>query len=190
MRAAAEMYVKGVSTRAVEKVFAEFGIEGLSSTQVSRAAKLLDDDLEAWRRRPPGRCRYVFLDAGYEKTREHGVADDRAVLSAIGIDDDGRRRVPGVPIKVSQAETHWRAFLDSLVSRGLQGVEFITSDDHAGVKAARKAAVPGGPARQPRQSLTLGGSDDIAHIRRPRVSYRFFHARNVVVGDFLKHVAA
>jgi transposase-like protein len=33
MLAAAEMYVKGVSTRAVEKVLAEFGIEGLSSTQ-------------------------------------------------------------------------------------------------------------------------------------------------------------
>jgi transposase-like protein len=143
MLAAAEMYVKGVSTRAVEKVLAEFGIEGLSSTQVSRAAKLLDDDLEAWRQRPLGRCRYVFLDARYEKTREHGVADDCAVLSAIGIEDNGRRRVLGVSIKVSEAETHWRAFLDSLVSRGLQGVEFITSDDHPGLKAARKAVLPG-----------------------------------------------
>jgi transposase-like protein len=143
MLAAAEMYVKGVSTRAVEKVLAEFGIEGLSSTQVSRAAKLLDDDLEAWRQRPLGRCRYVFLDARYEKTREHGVADDCAVLSAIGIEDNGRRRVLGVPIKVSEAETHWRAFLGSLVSRGLQGVEFITSDDHPGLKAARKAVLPG-----------------------------------------------
>jgi len=84
MLAAAEMYVKGVSTRAVESVLAEFGIEGLSSTQVSRAAKLLDADLESWRKRPLGHFRYVFLDARYEKTREHGVADDCAVLTAIG----------------------------------------------------------------------------------------------------------
>ncbi len=143
MLAAAEMYVKGVSTRAVEKVLKEFGIEGLSSTQVSRAAKLLDEDLEAWRRRPLGRFRYVFLDARYEKTREHGVADDCAVLTAIGVDDLGRRRVLGVSIKVSEAEVHWRAFLESLVARGLQGVAFITSDDHAGLKAARKAVLPG-----------------------------------------------
>lgn len=143
MLAAAEMYVKGVSTRAVENVLAEFGIEGLSSTQVSRAAKLLDEDLEAWRRRPLGCFRYVFLDARYEKTREQGVADDCAVLTAIGVDDLGRRRVLGVSIKVSEAEVHWRAFLESLVARGLQGVAFITSDDHAGLKAARKAVLPG-----------------------------------------------
>jgi putative transposase len=143
MLAAAEMYVKGVSTRAVEKVLAEFGIEGLSSTQVSRAAKLLDADLEAWRQRPLGCCRYIFLDARYEKTREHGVADDCAVLTAIGVDEFGRRRVLGVSIHVSEAEVHWRAFLESLVGRGLQGVEFISSDDHAGLKAARKAVLPG-----------------------------------------------
>jgi putative transposase len=143
MLAAAEMYVKGVSTRDVEKVLAEFGIEGLSSTQVSRAAALLDVDLKAWRQRPLARFRYIFLDARYEKTREHGVADDCAVLTAIGIDELGRRRVLGVSIKVSEAEVHWRAFLESLVARGLQGVEFITSDDHAGLKAARRAVLPG-----------------------------------------------
>ena len=143
MLAAAEMYVKGVSTRAVEKVLAEFGIEGLSSTQVSRAAALLDDELEAWRNRPLGRFRYLFLDARYEKTREHGVADDCAVLSAIGIDPAGKRRVLGVSAAFSEAEVHWRAFLEGLVARGLQGVEFITSDDHPGLKAARQAVLPG-----------------------------------------------
>jgi len=143
MLAAAEMYVKGVSTRAVEKVLAEFGIEGLSSTQVSRAAALLDADLEAWRSRPLGRFRYLFLDARYEKTREHGVADDCAVLTAIGIDPAGKRRILGVSAAFSEAEVHWRAFLESLVARGLQGVEFITSDDHPGLKAARQAVLPG-----------------------------------------------
>ena len=143
MLAAAEMYVQGVSTRDVEKVLAEFGIEGLSSTQVSRATALLDVDLKAWRQRSLGHFRYIFLDARYEKTREYGVADDCAVLSAIGVDEFGRRRVLGVSIKVSEAEVHWRSFLESLVARGLQGVEFITSDDHAGLKAARRAVLPG-----------------------------------------------
>jgi len=143
MLAAAEMYVKGVSTRAVEKVLAEFGIEGLSSTQVSRAAALLDEELEAWRSRPLGCFRYLFLDARYEKSREYGVADDCAVLTAIGIEPSGKRRVLGVSAAFSEAEVHWRAFLESLVARGLQGVEFITSDDHPGLKAARKAVLPG-----------------------------------------------
>ena len=61
MLAVAEMYVKGVSTRDVEAVLAEFGIESLSSSQVSRAAKLLDTELDAWRNRPLGAIRH-FTD--------------------------------------------------------------------------------------------------------------------------------
>ena len=91
MLAVAEMYVKGVSTRDAEAVMKEFGIESLSSTQVSRAAKLLDDELEAWRTRPLGEIRYLIVDARYEKVREGGVVRDAAVLSAIGIGPDERR---------------------------------------------------------------------------------------------------
>ena len=40
---------------------------------------------------------------------------------------------------------HWRVFLDSLIQRGLRGVKFLASDDHAGLKAARKAMFPGVP---------------------------------------------
>ncbi|KUO67904.1 MAG: hypothetical protein APF80_02090 [Alphaproteobacteria bacterium BRH_c36] len=38
--------------------------------------------MEAWRNRALGRFRYIFFDACYEKTREHGVADDCAVPRA------------------------------------------------------------------------------------------------------------
>ena len=52
MLAVAEMYIKGVSTRDAEAVMREFGLESLSSSQVSRAAKLLDGELDAWRTVP------------------------------------------------------------------------------------------------------------------------------------------
>lgn len=143
MLAVAEMYVKGVSTRDVEAVLAEFGLESLSSTQVSRAAKLLDTELDAWRTRPLGEFRHLFIDARYEKEREGGVVRDVAIFAAIGVDADGARRVLGVSADPSEAEIHWRTFLDSLVARGLRGVATITSDDHAGLGAARKAVFPG-----------------------------------------------
>lgn len=143
MLAVAEMYVKGVSTRQAEAVMREFGIESLSSSQVSRAAKLLDEELEAWRTRPLGEVKYIILDARYEKMRHGGVVRDAAVLSAIGIGADERRRVLGVSVALSEAEVHWRGFLESLVRRGLRGVEFITSDDHAGLRAARRAVLGG-----------------------------------------------
>lgn len=143
MLAVAEMYVKGVSTRDAEKVMAQFGIESLSSTQVSRAAKLLDDELEAWRNRALGEVRYLIVDARYEKMRLGGVVRDAAVLSAIGIGADERRRVLGVSVALSEAEVHWRSFLESLQKRGMRGVQFVVSDDHAGLRAARQAVLGG-----------------------------------------------
>jgi len=143
MLAVAEMYIKGVSTRDAEKVMKEFGIESLSSTQVSRAAMLLDEQLESWRNRPLGEVRYLILDARYEKLREGGVIRDAAVLTAIGIGPDQRRRILGVSCALSEAEVHWRQFLEDLKERGMHGVKYIVSDNHAGLQAARKATLGG-----------------------------------------------
>lgn len=143
MLAIAQMYVQGVSTRDAAKVMAEFGLESLSSTQVSRAAALLDEELAAWRTRELGQVRYLVLDARYEKVRDGGVVRDAAVLSAIGVEPEGRRRILGVSVALSEAEVHWRAFLDSLIERGMRGVAFVVSDDHAGLRAARRAVLPG-----------------------------------------------
>lgn len=141
--AVAEMYVQGVSTRKVAEITQELcGLE-ISSTQVSRAAQQLDEELESWRIRPLGRVPYVILDARYEKVRHGGSLRDCAVLIAIGILEDGRRSVLGVSVSLSEAEVHWRAFLKSLIDRGLHGIELIVSDDHSGLKQARKACFPG-----------------------------------------------
>jgi len=118
MLAVAEMYVKGVSTREVEAILRQFGIEGLSSTQVSRAAKQLDVELEQWRNRPLGEVRYLILDARYERMRHDGIVRDVAVLSAIGVGPDERLRVLGVSVALSEAEVPSRAFLDSLGTDG------------------------------------------------------------------------
>jgi len=141
MLAVAEMYIKGVSTRQAEDVMRTFGIDSLSSTQVSRATKLLDEELDAWRDRRLGQMKYVILDARYEKARHDGVVRDVAVLSAIGVGPDERRHVLGLSVALSEAEVHWRAFLESLQARGMCGTTFVVSDDHSGLKAARRAVL-------------------------------------------------
>jgi len=141
--AVAEMYVHGVSTRKVAEITKELCGLDISSSQVSRAAALLDEELEAWRARPLGKTPYVILDARYEKVRHGGSVRDCAVLIAIGVLDAGRRCVLGVSVSLSEAEVHWRDFLKSLIDRGLHGVQLIVSDDHVGLKQARKACFPG-----------------------------------------------
>jgi putative transposase len=143
--AIAEMYVHGVSTRKVTEVTRQMcGLE-VSSTQVSRAAKLLDEELEAWRNRPIGEIPFLLLDARYEKVRHGGAVVSCAVLMAVGITPDGRRTVLGVSVSLSEAEVHWRDFFAHLQARGLHGVRLIVSDDHAGLKAAREARFAGVP---------------------------------------------
>jgi putative transposase len=144
--AIAEMYVQGVSTRRVQKITEQLcGLE-VSSSEVSRAAGLLDEELESWRTRPIGEMAYVTLDARYEKVRHGGSVVDCAVLLATGVRaDDGKRTVLGVSVSLSEAEVHWREFLASLQERGLHGVRVVTSDDHKGLRAALAARMPGVP---------------------------------------------
>jgi transposase-like protein len=141
----AEMYVQGVSTRRVSAIVEELCGSSVSSSQVSRAAGLLDEKLEAWRQRPLSEMVYLYLDARYEKVRQDGQIRDAAVLIATAVDPTGHRQVLGVSVALSEQEVHWRTFLQSLVVRGLRGLQLIISDDHAGLQAARQAvfgAVP------------------------------------------------
>jgi putative transposase len=137
--ALAEMYVQGVSTRKVSQITEELCGCEISSSDVSRATALLDEELEKWRTRPLGGVKYLVLDARYEKVREAGRVRDCAVLTAIGVDSEGHRSVLGVSVSLSEAEVHWREFFKSLLARGLHGVELIVSDAHAGLKEARQA---------------------------------------------------
>jgi putative transposase len=135
----AEMYVQGVSTRKVSAIVEQLCGHSVSSTQVSHCTALLDAELQKWRDRPLGSFPYLILDARYEKIRLDGQVRDCAVLIAMGINAEGKRAILGVSVALSEAEVHWRAFLQSLTQRGLTGVQFITSDDHLGLKAARQA---------------------------------------------------
>jgi transposase-like protein len=143
--ALAEMYVQGVSTRKVAAILEELCGTSVSSTHVSQCAARLDADLELWRTRPLGAFPYVLLDARYEKVRHGGRVLDCAVLIALGIGPEGKRQILGVSVALSEAEVHWRDFLQSLQKRGLCALQLLVSDDHAGLAAARRAVFPSIP---------------------------------------------
>jgi transposase-like protein len=143
--ALAEMYVEGVSTRNVTDVLEAMCGTTVSSSEVSRASALLDEELEKWRARPLGKVPYLVLDARYEKVRRDGAVVSAAVLIASGVDALGYRTILGVSVSLSEAEVHWREFFRSLKQRGLHGVEMITSDDHDGLKAALRSTFPQAP---------------------------------------------
>lgn len=144
--AIATMYVEGVSTRRITKVMEDLCGFEVSSGQVSNLNKQLDAEFEKWRTRPLPPIAYVTLDATYYKVRIDGIVRDCATLIAYGIRrDDGKRMILGVSCALSEAEVHWRDFLNGLKERGIGIPDLVTSDAHSGLKAALKGALSGTP---------------------------------------------
>ena len=141
--ALAEMYVQGVSTRKVTKITERLCGHEFSSSSISRIVKKLDADLDAFaNRRLDGKYPYLILDARYERVRDNGVIRSKAVLVAIGVNDEGYRSILAVDLAHSESETSWKVFLESLVERGLRGVELVISDAHSGLKSAIMQVLP------------------------------------------------
>ena len=138
-----EMYVQGVSTRKVKRVTEELCGHRFSASTISNIVKKLDGQLRAFaRRRLDEPFPYLIVDARYEKVRENGVIVSQAVLVVLGIDWEGRRQVLAVELANRESRSSWQEFLLGLKERGLSGVEFTVSDDHAGLKKAIAEVLP------------------------------------------------
>ncbi len=133
----AEAYVQGVSTRKVEALVQALGIAGISKSEVSRLCASLDEEVTAFRtRRLDAEYPYLWVDARYEHVREGGRVVSMAFVVAYGVRADGVREVLGFQVALSEDRVTWREFLQSLVARGLRGVQLVTSDAHGGLKQA------------------------------------------------------
>jgi putative transposase len=141
----ADAYLAGVSTRRVEKLVRQLGVERMSRSQVSRLAKALDAIVEDFRTRVLDRGPYPYLvvDALEIKCREGGRTVNVCVVHAVAVNRDGFRESLGLDVVTSEDGAGWLAFLRSLVARGLAGVRLVTSDAHPGLVDAIAATLPG-----------------------------------------------
>jgi transposase-like protein len=100
-----EAYVHGVSTRSVGYLVKAMGAGGMSGSQVSRLRADIDVRVTAFLQRPlEGARPCLWLDATDIKVRDGGRIVSRAVMVAVGVDEDGRREAPGVHAGHSEAE--------------------------------------------------------------------------------------
>jgi len=132
-----QMYVEGVSTRKVSAITeALCGLE-VSRSQVSALTQKLDAEVAEWRMRAlTEQYPYLIFDARYEKVRRGGSVVSQGVLVAIGISAAGYREVLGSWVAESESEASWGAVFSELKQRGLRGVRYVVSDDHAGMVKA------------------------------------------------------
>jgi transposase-like protein len=132
-----EAYVNGVSTRKVDRLVQQMGLQGMTKDQVSRLCRGLDEQVRVFRERPlEGAYPYLWLDAKVERVREPGGVHHKALVIAYAVHHSGRREVIGLNVGEAETEAFWREFLRSLRARGLDGVRLCISDAHVGLKNA------------------------------------------------------
>jgi transposase-like protein len=141
----ADLYLAGVSTRRVDKVVRQLGIQGISKSQVSRLAGELDELVEGFRTRPldSGPYPYLMLDALVVKVREGGRIVHACVCHATAVNAEGYRESLGLDIVTQEDGAAWLGFLRGLVARGLSGVQLVTSDSHPGLVDAIRSTLHG-----------------------------------------------
>ena len=139
-----EMVVQGVSPRRVQKITDKLCGTTFSKSTVSRDCEELDEIVTAWKERPLERnYPFVLVDALEVRVREDGQVRPKSRMLAMGVDEQGYRRVLGCELGHAEDFHHWRGFLRRLVERGLSGVEWVTSDAHAGLVRALRQVLGG-----------------------------------------------
>jgi putative transposase len=132
-----EAYVNGVSTRKVDRLVEQLGVEGMSKDRVSAICRGLDEQVNLFRNRPLiGDYPYLWLDAKHVKVRDHGRVVSKALVVAYAVHETGVREVIGLDIGEVESGAFWLGFLRGLKQRGLQGVQLAISDQHEGLKQA------------------------------------------------------
>jgi transposase-like protein len=138
-----EMFLKGLSVRAIGPLLD--GLLGLpvSPGQVSRLARQWDHRVAQFHERPlQERYRYLFFDGIHLKRRSTprlfksmAQARHRVVLVCYGITGEGGKELIGYRLEGSESEAGWRRFLGSLRRRGLTGssVKLVVTDGGKGL---------------------------------------------------------
>jgi putative transposase len=158
-----EAYVNGVSTRKVDRLVEQLGIDGMTKDRVSALCRGLDEQVELFRQRPlDGAYPYLWLDAKQVKVRDRGRVVSKALVVAYAVHESGVREVIGLDIGEVESGAFWVEFLRSLKRRGLSGVRLAISDQHEGLKAAI-ARVLGCPWQRCTVHFTR---DMVMHCRR------------------------
>jgi putative transposase len=138
-----EMVFQGVSTRKVTKITEELCGTSFSKSTVSQLCKGLDETVQAFRNRPlEKRYPFVMVDAMYVKVRELGRVRSKALLIAMGVNEEGYREVLGFTLWDSETHLGWKTFFEDLKKRGIGQVDYVISDAHTGlVKALQEVFV-------------------------------------------------
>lgn len=137
-------YVRGLSTRDIEGLFAEVFGGSVSKSTASRATQALQAEFDAWRHRDLSDLKvlYLFLDGQFHAARAESEAKE-GILAAYALCEDGRIVLLHLGLGPRESTDAWVAFLHDLTARGLPAPLLIVLDGNPGLRKAVKQVFAG-----------------------------------------------
>jgi putative transposase len=107
-QAIGEMFVRGVSTTAVGQVLEDLNGTKPSASTVSRVFHTLEEEYQAWKKRPLAEhYAYCFADGTYFTVIYGEEGCKMPLLAVIGIRPDGQREVLAFTVGERENQTAW-----------------------------------------------------------------------------------
>ncbi len=139
-----QMVIAGVSTRKVSKVVETLCGKEFSKSTVSELCKMLDKEVNAFKRRRLDHINTPFLmvDATYFKVRNDHKIGSKAFMVALAFKSNGQREIVGFDIYDAEDNYSWKHFFESLKERGLTSVQMVISDAHKSIRRSLATVYP------------------------------------------------
>jgi transposase-like protein len=137
------LYSRGMSTRDIQAHLKEiYGVD-VSSTFISTVTDSVLDEVKQWQQRPLEPIYpVVYLDGLVVKNREEGIAHNKCVYLALGINTEGRKELLGLWIEKNEGAKFWLKVMNELKSRGVQDIFIACCDGLKGFPEAIETVFP------------------------------------------------
>lgn len=137
------LYARGLTTREIQSHLQElYGVE-VSPALISTVTAEVSAEVQAWQNRAlDAMYPIVYFDALFVKSRQGGMASNRAVYLALAINLEGQKELLGMWINDSEGAKFWLSIFTELQNRGMRDCLVACADGLKGFPEALQAVFP------------------------------------------------
>lgn len=170
------MYGRGMTTRDIQGHLKDiYGVD-ISPEFISTVTDAVIEDVREWQNRPLDPFyAIVYFDAIVIKARSEGRVVNKAVYTAMGIQENGQKEALGLWISESEGAKFWAGIMAELKNRGVQDILIACMDGLKGLPEAVNSLFP-----QTRIQLC------IVHMVRNSTKFVSYKERKEICADLKK----
>ena len=177
------LYRKGLSTRDVSDVMAEFFGESISRETINNLAESFNEVRMSWESRQlDAYYKAIVCDALFTSLKRGSSYSKEAVYIIYGVKDDNTRELLLLEVNPTEGSSTWGEYLNKLRIRGVEEIDLIIADGLPGFADAAKRYYPSADI----QRCVVHLQRNLLNKIRPRDKEAFAHDLKNAFNNFDK----